>query len=291
MNPAYGTSALNRDRWTNARLDDLDELIVDALVEEHPATVRGIFYRVVSAGGVDKSETGYRRVARQVLKLRRAGLIDYAWVTDGTRYVIRPNVWNNVTEAVEDFHASYRRDIWRAQGVRVEVFTEKDAISGVLHPVTDRWGVPLGVVRGYASESFCYEVGQSYRFDPRPVIVYQFGDHDPSGVGAFEDFTKKVRAFAPGKDDIHFQRVAVTPIQIHDMGLPTRPTKRTDTRAAGFIGRSVEVDAIPPSRLRALLETAIQSHVDHSRLAVTLAVEEDERHGLERFAEVARGTL
>ena len=53
-------------------------------------------------------------------------------------------------------------------------------------------------------------------------------------------------------DDFHFERVAVTPEQIVEWKLQTRPTK---TEAAGnrhakvFIGDSVELDAIPIPRL------------------------------------------
>lgn len=58
----------------------------------------------------------------------------------------------------------------------------------------------------------------------RPVFVYQLGDHDPSGVDAWRDFTKKVRAFASGAE-VYFCRLAVTPEQIGELSLPTRPTK------------------------------------------------------------------
>jgi hypothetical protein len=65
-----------------------------------------------------------------------------------------------------------------------------------------------------------------------------------SGVGdAFE---------RSGGDE--FVRVAVNPEQIEEFDLPTRPTKKTDSRAKTFEGESVEVDAIPPARLRQMVE-------------------------------------
>ena len=64
------------------------------------------------------------------------------------------------------------------------------------------------------------------------------------------------------------------------MGLPTRPTKTTDSRAAGFTGESVEVDAIAPSVLREIVEAAIVRHIDGRSLDLTYMVEDSERRVL-----------
>ncbi len=77
--------------------------------------------------------------------------------------------------------------------------------------------------------------------------------------------------------DVTFTRLAVRPEQITEWNLPTRPTKRTDTRAAGFTGESVEVDAIAPTVLRALVRDAIVGHIDPEALRLTEVAEESER--------------
>ena len=48
--------------------------------------------------------------------------------------------------------------------------------------------------------------------------------------------------------EIHFLRVAVTPEQIVELALPTRPTKATDSRSKSWGGgdESVELDGIEP---------------------------------------------
>ena len=226
-------------------LSALDDVILEVLEDEHPATLRGTFYRVMSAGAVQKSEAGYKLVGRQVLKLRRSGVLPYSWITDGTRYIVKPHSWNDLDEMLEDAAASYRRMLWRDQSVNVQMFTEKDAITGVIYGVTAEWDVPLGVLRGYSSESFAWSVAESLS-TWKPTVMYQLGDHDPSGVDAWRNFADKVAAFAP-QADVRFERLAVLPEQIEEWALPTRPTKRTDSRAAGFDGESVEVDAIAPS--------------------------------------------
>lgn len=62
-----------------------------------------------------------------------------------------------------------------------------------------------------------------------------------------------------------------------EYGLPTRPTKHTDSRSRNFTGESVEVDAIPATILRQLVNDAITQHIDPDRLRITRRVEQSER--------------
>lgn len=215
----------------------------------------------------------------------------YSDITDGTRWVFRPSTWDSVEEALEDAAASYRRALWTNQDDEVMIFAEKDAISGVLMPVTRRWDVPLGILRGYASETFCWTIAteiQQALTEKDAVYLYQLGDHDPSGVDAWRSFEVTVRRMleesGTSGDDVEFTRLAVTPEQIDTMGLPTRPTKRSDTRAAGFTGGSVEVDAIRAPTLREIVNDAIERHIDQEALRITQIAEESEREILTRMA-------
>lgn len=272
----YRASPVKRRRRTRAELAEVDEAIVAAVQMEHPVTLRGVYYRVVSAGAVEKTEAGYDLVGRQLLKLRRSGAVPYAWITDGTRWIRYLQTWNNLDAMLDNAAASYRRALWRDQAVDVFVFTEKDAISGVVMPVVDRWDVPLGVMRGYSSETFAHSFAETVKRTTWPSYVYQLGDHDPSGLDAWREFQDKVRGFAPDAD-VRFERLAVTPEQISLFDLPTRPTKASDTRSATFRGESVEVDAIPPTTLRVLVEDAITQHIDREALRLTRIAEQSER--------------
>jgi hypothetical protein len=68
------------------------------------------------------------------------------------------------------------------------------------------------------------------------------------------------------------------------MGLPTRPTKKSDSRAAKFVGESVEVDAIPSSVLRDMVREAIEQWIDPEALRLTKIAEESQREVLQRIA-------
>jgi hypothetical protein len=91
--------------------------------------------------------------------------------------------------------------------------------------------------------------------------------------------------------EIHFQRLAVTPEQIRNWNLPTRPTKKTDSRAKGFGDLSVELDAIPPHRLRALVQEAIERHLPPGQYKVLRVAEESERRLIRGLVGMAKATL
>ena len=122
----------------------------------------------------------------------------------------------------------------------------------------------------------------------KPAYIFHFGDLDPSGVDAARDIEAKLRRYAPDAE-IHFERPAVTREQVTEWNLPSRPTKMTDTRAKKFAGTSVELDAIPASKLRELVRTCIERHVDKEQLAVLRAAEESERQTLGKWAKIVKG--
>jgi hypothetical protein len=287
----YATSPVKRKRSTRAELHALDDAIITAVSTETPVTVRGVFYRVVSAGAVEKTERGYSAVQRRLLHLRRTRAVPYSAITDGTRLRLKPDSWGGVDQMLSDVASSYRRALWNDQAVEVIVICEKDAISGVVYPVTAEYDVELCITRGYSSETFTYSIAQTVRMNDfsrdKTTFIYQLGDHDPSGVDAWRSFSERVREFARASSyeaRVHFERIAVTPEQIDSLRLPTRPTKGSDSRSAGFTGESVEVDAIPASTLRDLVRVAIEQHIDQDALSLTRTVEAEERDGLEALA-------
>jgi hypothetical protein len=170
--------------------------------------------------------------------------------------------------------------------VYVEVWTEKDAIAGVLLEETAPWDVPLMVSRGFSSITYLHEAAEAIAQQGKPAFLCYFGDHDPSGVTIDRKIEQRLRLFAPGAD-LTFQRIAVTQQQIRDWSLPTRPTKKTDSRSKNFKGRSVEVDAIDPRQLRQLARDCIEAHVDRRQLEITKVAEANERLLLKGFASKA----
>jgi hypothetical protein len=87
--------------------------------EQEQMTVRGVFYALTVRGVVDKTEAGYRQVQRQVLLLRREKLLPWEFIADGTRWVHAPETWDAAEDALDETARTYRRNLWRSQGIRL----------------------------------------------------------------------------------------------------------------------------------------------------------------------------
>lgn len=271
-------------RRTKAEIDAIREAIYAALLEDRPMTVRQVFYRLVSNGVIGKTENEYKNtVCRLLVEMRRAGTVPYGWIADNTRWMRRPRTYGSMKAALRITAEAYRRSLWATAPATVEVWLEKDALAGVLYEVTEAWDVPLMVTRGYPSLSYLHEAAEALRDSGKPAFLYYFGDYDPSGLDIPRFVQGGLREMVP-EAEIIFERVAVNPEQIEALGLVTRPTKRTDSRSKGFEGGSVEVDAIPPRTLKALVHRCVERHLDPHALATLRNVEEQERATLRTIA-------
>ena len=267
-------------RRTKQNIEALKAHLYEITQEIQPASVRQIYYQMVSRGFIDKTETEYKgTVCRLLTIMRKAGELPYGWITDTTRMMRKPNSYRDLDQWLEHEAALYRRALWDNQAVDVEIWLEKDALSGVLYPITSRWDVPLMVTRGYPSLTFVHSAAHQMNQTEWPTHIYYLGDHDPSGQDIPRMVEENLREMAP-KADITFTRLAVNPDQIELLNLPTRPTKKKDSRSKGFIGESVEVDAIEPEVLRRMVEDAITSHINQDALDYQMEVEALERETL-----------
>lgn len=260
---------------------------VEALTAEYDVmTVRQIFYALVSRGIVPKTENGgYRPVQEQVLRLRKDGTLDWRFVADGTRFGRKPESWQSLDDALSAMRRNYRRDLWQSQGVRLEVWLEKDALATIVQEATDPWDVPLMVSRGTSSATFLWSAAQmavdAYRIGITTMILALY-DYDAAGHRAARAVEQGLREHAPGVP-IDFELIALNAEQIQEWGLPTRPAKASDPEAHRWGSGAVELDAIPPDRLIDLVDGRIRSFVDAAAWRVQQVVEDDERSLLSRL--------
>lgn len=285
----YQSSSIRRSRRTKTEMAGIREAIYQVTSEDPPMTVRQVFYQLVSRGVIAKTEGAYNgTVVRLLTDMRREQEIPFGWIADNSRWMRKPRTYSSAEDALNDTAQYYRKDYWADLDEYAEVWLEKDALAGVLYKETQKWGVPLMVTRGYPSLSFIYEAADSIRDEDKPTFLYYFGDYDPSGIDIPRVVERGLREFAP-EAEIHFERVAVTPLQIDTWNLPTRPTKKSDTRSKGFSGESVEVDAIPPIFLREMVRARLERHIDAATLKQFELTEAAERATMRRMAEVFTG--
>jgi hypothetical protein len=283
-----------KSRRTKTAMADIRNAIRSVLKADHPMTVRQVFYQLVVRDVIEKTEQAYKgTVVRLLTEMRMAEAIPFSWIVDESRRTRETQTYDSVIDALNDTARFYRRSAMRDSDVYIEIWCEKEALSGFIWDVASDYDVPVVVSKGTPSLTQLYEsfqnVHRAAQASKTPYL-YQFGDHDPSGcliprvmAARFDDFCQRADCQRPT-----IERIALTPEQIRHYGLPSRPTKRDgNTHAKDFKGRSTELDALPPETLRELVRNCIGQHISAGQVAVLRAAEDSERSLIEKFAKRA----
>lgn len=242
----------------------LAAVLCEIAVDCQPITLRGLFYRAVSAGmfpGTDQKF--YNKVGRLVTRLRRSRLIPYSWIVDSLRSTTKPSSWTGLSDFSETVSGAYRKDFWHHLEDYVHIFVEKDAIAGVVSGVTEEYDVALSPVRGYCSESFAYQLGKQFQTIKKPIHCYYLGDYDPSGFDIERDLRKKLVDLS-GRS-INWQRLAINASDFDEHNLVRLAGKKKDRRYQKFVEEHgpdcAEVDALDPKELRRRVRDSIEQWV------------------------------
>lgn len=259
-------------RRTNAELGVIKRELKSICDEYTLITVRQLFYQLVSRGIIDKTEKQYKNtVCRLTSDMRWSEELAIERICDNTREEKVVSQWPDLASFIYDVRRSYRLNYWDHSSQFLQVWLEKEALSGVVRPECDRYGVGLWVSRGYSSISLLSDAAVQLTDKTAKGVrctIAQFGDHDPSGENIGEvthrDLVQLVERNGGDPGLISYERVALTPDQVTQWQLPTRPTKTSDSRSAGFAGESVELDALPPDQLVGLVRQVIAAHIDQA---------------------------
>jgi hypothetical protein len=277
-------STKRRTRRTKAAIADIRESILEIVGDDPPMTVRQVFYQLVARGVIEKTEEQYHQtVIRLMTEMRLDGTLPFEWVVDESRRVRITQTFDNLADAVAHTAKFYRRSALAQSSDHVEIWCEKDALAGILWDVTSDYDVPLMVSRGMPSLTFLHGSAQAISRAAehgKQTFIYQFGDHDPSGILIPQTIERRLHQMCERLDcwPPIVERAALTEEQIEEFELPTRPTKRNgNNHAHGFVGDSVELDALPPRELRALVAEVIERHVSPAATATLRAAEKSER--------------
>jgi hypothetical protein len=251
------------------------------LSREQPITVRGAMYRAIGILIEDSSEPNYDCIKNLILKMRRLGLIPYSYISDSTRRRLKPSSWSGLADFAETVAQAYRKNLWERQSDYIEIFVEKDAMAGVVEPVTDDYDVTLNVIRGNCSETFIYRVAEIWKQIRKPIHVYYLGDHDPNGLKIEEDLYRRLEGF--GVVITKWQRLAITRADFTNpevIGFPIKKKGHPSTWQPYvdiYGDRGVEVDALPAIEIRQRVEQAILSHIDQNEWETLQLIEAEER--------------
>ena len=79
----YQSRPIKRRRRTWAEISLLRYRMYEVLEQDHPMTVRQLFYQMVSRGIIEKTEGAYKNIVVRLLgDMRRDGDVPFGWITD-----------------------------------------------------------------------------------------------------------------------------------------------------------------------------------------------------------------
>jgi hypothetical protein len=297
-NPLYRAGTIKRRRRTRAEVEQLDNQIITALHQDHPQSVRHVFYLMtnprlpVSVPKTDKgANNGYRAVQDRIVKLRRSGKLPYSWITDATRRGYHTPTYRSVGDFLRSISGHCRADLWQQAEVYCEVWTESRSIAGVVQEDCEELAVSLYPAGGFSSISLAHSAAQEINFyaeDKKAAVIFYIGDYDPAGVLIDVALERELREHLHPDVQLDFRRLAITPEQIWEHDLPTKPRKEKDRRSA-HVTETVEAEAMPAGILRALLRREIEALLPPRALHVAKVEERSRREHIERMAELVGG--
>src|SRR5215472_741730 len=133
----YETSQIKRrKRSTKADVEQRREVLLEIIAAGRPMSVRQVLYQATVHGLVEKAESGYSKVQTDLTLMRLAGDLSYDWLADNTRWQRKPTAFDSVEEALQETARLYRKALWNEIDAYVEIWLEKDALSGVIYPIT-----------------------------------------------------------------------------------------------------------------------------------------------------------
>ncbi len=277
------------------KLHVINGIIEEYRVQGYTLTLRQLYYQLVSRDIIPNKQSEYKNISKLLKEGRMSGMVDWDAIEDRLRVPYLPYSNTNPAQAIEDTINQYRLNRQEGQNTYVEVWIEKDALSGFLKPITHKYHVRLLVNRGYGSLTAIHDAYNRFSqhiSKGRKTKILYLGDHDPSGVDMIRDIEDRIKEMLVTDyyfDETSFvlEPIALTMEQINRFKPPPNPAKITDPRARNYIKKygnvSWEVDALNPETLDGLLSGKIEESIDMELYNAVLEKEKEDKKKLKKI--------
>lgn len=265
------------------------EILDDYSGQGFVLTLRQLYYQFVARGLLENTVKNYKRLGSIINDARLAGLIDWEAIEDRTRGISSTPHWDTPADIIDSAAASFRIDKWSDQKYRVEVWIEKDALSGVFSEVCRKLDIAQLSCRGYTSQSEMWRGAmrlKRYIKNGQTPVILHFGDHDPSGIDMSRDIEDRLKMFGA---NVIFERLALNFDQVKQYNPPPNPAKETDSRCAGYVRQfgheSWELDALEPKVLVRLASQSVLRYREEGKWSAAISMEQLHRDQLNNVSE------
>jgi hypothetical protein len=260
------------DDWRPQRRtrDQIDQILAILVRYEDvlPLTLRQLFYILVAAQSIDKTNRAYRALGYTLRRARRARLVPFeAIADDGSQLPAALVGWSDDDDLAWLLAHEVRRfdlDPQTGQARRLLLWCEAAGMVRQLRRPASPFGIHVVPSGGFDSVTDKHGIAKLLQAAEEPFEILHIGDLDRAGEDIFRVFAEDAGAFceALGVDAI-FTRLALTEQQVDLYGLPAAPPEMTGGRLV------VQAEALPPDILANLVDTAIRDRLDLGLVAET----------------------
>jgi len=249
-----------------------------------PLSVRGIHYPLLNYTffrniprklPYKNDDESYNATSNLLTRLRLAGEIPWAALTDGTRPVTLFQPFRDVRafarQEVDRLFVGYWRDLLQTQPNYVEVIVEKNTVYHMALRVTERFQIPTTSGRGFCSIDPWHEIYERYRKSGKDrLIVIVLSDFDPEGEMIPQVGGRTLRDdFSIDEDKLTIVKAGVNRDQIQQYGLREQNfAKESSSNYYWFVNRNdgdtsvYELEALEPEDMLRDLEQVITGVLD-----------------------------
>lgn len=254
-------------------LDHVSDVILPAQADYLPLTVRQIYYLLVAAGVVPKSNTRYADLTRIIARERRAGRIPFDAIRDDGQHTYASELFTSPSHFWDSVHVAadgYRLDRQAGQERYVELWAETAGMAPQLARVTDPFSVPIWTGGGQTSVTARRQIADRALERDVPTLILHVGDLDPHGKIIYNVLIEDAADWLCGVGGLGGQyplegrRLALTPEQVAEYELTDDDGK-------------VQLEALTPKQLAKIIRDALTELFDAGVLDQQVAAEDDDR--------------
>ena len=196
---------LRLNKKNKEQLDTINSIIDEYAEEGYTLTLRQLYYQLVSRDIIPNMQSEYAKLSTLLVKGRMAGVVDWDAIEDRIRVPNIPYSVDDIKNAIQDTIDQYRLNRQDGQDVYIELWVEKDALSGVLKRITHHYHINLMVNRGYSSCTAMHDAYERFvdkLIEGKKVVILYLGDHDPSGLDMVRDITERTKEFLINSNEL-----------------------------------------------------------------------------------------
>ena len=278
-------------------IDAAEKIIEEYEDQGFQLTLRQLYYQFVARDIIANKLSEYKRLGSVINDARLAGEISWSSIEDRTRNLRGFNHYESVADYLHQMADRYHRNLREGQTTYIEVWIEKDALTGVIESVCHYNDVDYFACRGYVSQSEQHEAARRirnklYEEDCERAVILHLGDHDPSGIDMTRDIEDRMKLFLSKNGEDHLfsiQRLALNMDQVEHYTPPENPAKTTDSRFEAYMNQfgtsSWELDALSPKVIQNIVRNAIADHTDSALFDFKRSIQIDERESIVKIAD------